>query len=417
MAIAFGAISSVSTSQTPTSVAVSGSDTVGFVYVVGESASDQITAVTWNSVSMTKIAAAQTPTDRYSSVWWVANPASSTTISFTGGTYWRSFSFYYTGASQTGQPDSSNTGTSSSSTALTIATTVVSSDSWYVMCQKDSTGGLTYTGSGVLSSMRANADAGGIAISDSNGTVGLGSQSGTLTSTSTNHGGIAFSIKPATVRAVTFGGAASSNFGAGSSTQSLALTIAGSNPGLLVAFSYNNVASTNSCTWNGTSMTSVTKLANVNARSLELFYLDAPAVGSYNVVLTFSGASVEGTLNAVYYNGVAQSGFVEANGTTSQATNVASVNVSVTSATDNAWIFAAVTNRETSTWTPTSGINRYHNPTGSGGVGTVGTELPTTTAGSQTITWNMSPNDSGPIIAVSMKPASTSANTGFFNLM
>lgn len=198
MAIAFGAISAVSTSQTPTSVAVSGSDTLGIVYVVGETASDQITAVTWNGVSMTKIAAVQTPADRWISAWWVANPASSTTISFTGGTFWRSFSTYYTGCAQTGQPDSFNTGTSVASTAITVATTVVASNSWYVMFQKENTGGGSYTPSGVLVSMRANADAGGIAIADSNGTVGTGSQSGTLTQDSgtTNHGAIAISLSP-----------------------------------------------------------------------------------------------------------------------------------------------------------------------------------------------------------------------------
>lgn len=195
MAILFGGISSVSTSQTPTSVAVSGTNPVGFVYVVGDT-SDNITAVTWNGVSMTKIAAVQTPTDRFSSLWWVANPGSSSTISFTGGSFWRSYSFYYTVAAQTGQPDSFNTATFAASTSITIATTVVASNSWYVMCQKDTTGGITYTPSNALASMRANADAGGIAISDSNGTVGTGSITGVLSSgTNTNHGGIAFSIK------------------------------------------------------------------------------------------------------------------------------------------------------------------------------------------------------------------------------
>jgi len=200
MAIAFGGISAVSTSQTPTSVSVSGSNTVGLVYVVGEATGDDITAVTWNSVSMTKIAVVKTPGgDRYISVWWIANPASATTISFTGGTFWRSFSSYYTGAKQTGQPDSSNTATSSASSAITVATTVVASNCWQIMFQKDGQGNTTYTASGVLTTVRADNDAGGIAIADSNGTVSTGSQSGTLTQSSgtANHGGIAFSIAPA----------------------------------------------------------------------------------------------------------------------------------------------------------------------------------------------------------------------------
>lgn len=198
MALAFGGISAVSTSQTPTSVAVSGSDTYGFVYVVGDSGGDNISAVTWDGVAMTKVAAVQTPSDRYASLWRVANPASGAAIAFTGGSFWRSFSFYYTGAAQTGQPDSSNTGTSSGSTAISVASTVVASDCWLVMCQKDATGGATYTPSNALASMRANADAGGIAIADSNGAVSTGSQTGTLTGPGTGaHGGIVFSIAPA----------------------------------------------------------------------------------------------------------------------------------------------------------------------------------------------------------------------------
>lgn len=205
MAIAFGAISSVSTSQTPTSVAISGSSPVGFVCVVGDTSADNITAVTWGGVSMTKIAVTQPSGDRYISVWWIANPSSAATISFTGGSFWRSYSFYYTGAAQTGQADSSNSGTSSSSAAITVATTAVASNCWYVMCQKDGSGGQTYIGSGVLASTRKDADAGGIAIGDSNGIVGTGSQSGTFTqgSGTSNHGAVAFSIAPAVASAPT----------------------------------------------------------------------------------------------------------------------------------------------------------------------------------------------------------------------
>ena len=155
---------------------------------------------------MTKIGAVQTPGDRWISAWWVANPASGTTISFTGGTFWRSFSFYYTGAKQTSQPDSFNTGTSTNSTVISVATTVVASDCWLIMCQKDSVGGETYTPSDSLASMRANADAGGLAIADSNTTVATGSRTGTLTGSNATaeHGGIVFSIAPPAVVAAAY---------------------------------------------------------------------------------------------------------------------------------------------------------------------------------------------------------------------
>lgn len=200
MAIAYGAISAVGTTSTPTAVTLSGTNTIGIVYVAGDTTADNITDVTWGAGNvMFKIAVIQTPTDRYTSVWWIANPTSGATITFTGGSFWRSYSFYYTGAAQTGQADSSNTGTSTASTAITVATTVVATDCWYVMCQKDITGGRVYTPSGVLVTTRKDTDDGGLAIADSAGTVGTGSQSGTMTQTAltSNHGGIAFSLAPA----------------------------------------------------------------------------------------------------------------------------------------------------------------------------------------------------------------------------
>jgi len=194
----YGGISAVSTSRTPTSVALSGSNTVGIVFVVGTTTTDLITATEWGSgVPMTKIAAIKTPSDRWISAWWVANPASSATITFTGGSFWRSYSLYYTGASQTGQPDSFNTGSITSALSLSIASTVVASDCMFVMGTKGGAG--TSAASGVLTNMRVSADEGALAVGDSNGAVGTGSQTGTITQSFAvqNLGGIAFSLAPA----------------------------------------------------------------------------------------------------------------------------------------------------------------------------------------------------------------------------
>lgn len=198
-AIAYGTVHTVQTSSSYTGPTVTGSDTLGIVYVVGDSAADNISATSWGGGGMTKIGSAvQTPGDRYSSAWWKAAPSSGGTIAFTGGSFWRSIAAYYTGAAQTGQPDASNTGTSSSTTVLSIAITVVASNCWAIMFQKDSAGGQAYTSSNALASTRYSSDAGGIAYGDSNGVVSTGSQTCTLTgSGSAGHGGIAFSIKPA----------------------------------------------------------------------------------------------------------------------------------------------------------------------------------------------------------------------------
>lgn len=200
MAIAFGAISAVDNAITQTSVAVSGSDTVGVVFVAGDDGSDSITSVDWGGSAMTKVnsSSVEVPTDRFLSVWVVANPASSATITFNDNAdnYWRACSAYYTGASV--PVDSQNVGTSSASTSISVATTVVASNCWLIMFQKDGTGGQTYSASGSLASMRLNADAGGLAVGDSDGTVGTGSQTGTMTTGgSINHGAVAFSLAPA----------------------------------------------------------------------------------------------------------------------------------------------------------------------------------------------------------------------------
>lgn len=196
MAIAYGGISAVSTSQTPTSVATSGSDKLGIVFVVGTTTTDLITAATWNGVGMTKIAAIQNPSDRWISAWWVANPASSTTISFTGGSFWRSYSMYYTGVHQTAPIDAFATNSTASANTLSISPTVIASNCWMVMGMKG--GGGTTSAAGVLSSMKVSADAGSLAIGDSNGTIGTGAQTATMNqSTTVQLGGIAFSLAPA----------------------------------------------------------------------------------------------------------------------------------------------------------------------------------------------------------------------------
>lgn len=195
-AISTPTYSAVDTASSVTSVVTAGSGS-GIVFVAGESASDAITAVTWNSVSMTKIGAVQVPGDRWISAWCVNDPASAATITFTGGTFWRSYSAFYPGG-VCPPVDSFNTGTAGPSTGISVSTTVVDPDSWLIMFQKDATGGQPYTSSGSLTTTRVDSDAGGIAIGDSNGTVGAGSKTGTMDGPggAAVHGAIVFSLAP-----------------------------------------------------------------------------------------------------------------------------------------------------------------------------------------------------------------------------
>jgi hypothetical protein len=159
---------------------------------------DQITAVTWDSVSMTKITAVQTPSDRWVSTWWVANPTSNGTVVFTGGSFWRSFCFYYTGAHQTSPIDVFGTDTKVSGSGTTLSTTlsVTASDCWYIMTGKG--GGGTQSATAGITRMLVSADAGAVYIGDSDGTISTGSVTGTVTnSTTAQLGQIGFALKPA----------------------------------------------------------------------------------------------------------------------------------------------------------------------------------------------------------------------------
>jgi hypothetical protein len=198
MAIAFGALSSLGSTSTVTSVAVGGANTIGIVFVSGDVAADNISAVTWNGVSMTKIGAVKMPSDRWLSAWFVLNPASSTNIVFTGGSFWSSYSFYYTGAKQSAQPDSFNTGTVTSTSSLSVATTVVAANCWAVWCGANAAGPRTYTSitPGTFRS-GATGSAGMGIVGDSNGVVTSGSYSVTTVEPSADsQGAIAFSIAP-----------------------------------------------------------------------------------------------------------------------------------------------------------------------------------------------------------------------------
>lgn len=197
-AVAFGSISAIANAISRTSVTVSGTNPVGVVFVAGDQASDSITSVTWGAgVPMTKIAAVKVSGDRWISAWCVNNPASAATITFNANTdsYWRNFNAYYTGA--TCPPvDSSNTNTAVAA-GISVTTTVVDAGSWLIFFGKNNTGGGVYTPSDSLSVTRADNDAGGLFIGDSNAAVGSGSKTGTMTKTgSVTQSAIAFSLAP-----------------------------------------------------------------------------------------------------------------------------------------------------------------------------------------------------------------------------
>lgn len=197
-AISAPTFSTVDNAISRTSVAVSG-EGAGIVFVAGDDGSDSITSVTWDGVAMTKINASslEVPGDRFISAWCIQDPASSATIAFNDNTdnYWRNANAFYPGAAC--PEDSENGGTSSGVTSISVATTVVDADSWLIAFHKDGSGGKTYTPTNDITTMHINGDAGGLAIADSNGAVGSGSKTATLTAAgNANHAMIAFSLAP-----------------------------------------------------------------------------------------------------------------------------------------------------------------------------------------------------------------------------
>ena len=148
---------------------------------------------TYNSVAATEYRRGSFPgVGRTGSVisGLVAPATGSNTASFpSSGTNLLGQATSYTGASQTGQPDSSGT-TSGSGTTITATTTVVAANCWLIGVGSDTVGGGYSNGTGTIRQTSGN----GAFFFDSNGTVGTGSQSKTMTMSNGSWEALAVSI-------------------------------------------------------------------------------------------------------------------------------------------------------------------------------------------------------------------------------
>jgi hypothetical protein len=196
-AIGFGSYTSIGDNATFTAPAITGTDTIAFIYAVGDfNGGDNLTGITWDGVAMTKVFSfSGSGNFRAYGLWYILNPLSSGTVVQTGGSYHEAHVTYYTGVSQI---DSSNNNTvGNENTSLTSTTAVISSNSWLVggLIEND-TGNVSYTTD--VGTIRLNPSGGGLVIVDSNGTVGTGIQSITLTRSSGTAGmhSIIVSIAP-----------------------------------------------------------------------------------------------------------------------------------------------------------------------------------------------------------------------------
>jgi len=164
-------------------------------------ASETVTSVVWDSAgvnqSLTKIGAIQTPNDRWSSLWVLANPSATgtkqITITASASGAMRGDSVSYSGASTT-QPDSSATNTLDPGSTFSLTTTVVASGCWLVAVAKEN---VVVTGS-ISTGGTIRQEGSGLHLWDTNGTVSTGSVATTYSAGgSARWGGVVASIAPA----------------------------------------------------------------------------------------------------------------------------------------------------------------------------------------------------------------------------
>ncbi len=183
----------------------SGSDRHLCVYVYAST--NNITGASYNGVSMTQVdnllmtggAAGQ-----YIYMYTLENPASganNVTVTSSSGMGGYISAVSYTGAAQTGQPDASNKGGSSSTSSQSVSVTTTVDNCWLV--------GFAYTGNtmsaGTGTTLRGGSVAGILSAIDSNGvTTPAGSDSLIVTQTASFAGMIVASIAPATGGGATF---------------------------------------------------------------------------------------------------------------------------------------------------------------------------------------------------------------------
>ncbi len=179
---------------------VTGSNVILFV---GVCTGNNSPSVTYNSVAMTQIDTAN-QSGYYSELFYLVSPTTgSNTVAITLGSGTNVIAgnaASYSGASQTGVPDSSSTAVGDTAD-LQPATTVVAADSWLVTSACSSANLTASTGATERNKQTESPVVSG--IYDSNGTVSTGSQGMTI-DTGGFAGSVIASFKPATGGAASF---------------------------------------------------------------------------------------------------------------------------------------------------------------------------------------------------------------------
>ena len=196
-----GSVSSITYSHT-----ITGSNPI--LVVVSQAYSQTFSGATYNGTAMTLVSLARYSTSNvYGALWIMQAPptgANNVVVTLNGTTagnkQFAIHSMSYTGAAQTGQPDSfgTNTAEGSSVTTFTVTTTVVNSNTWLVGGASEEAGDIAAGSAGAGTTYR-----GAVQFNqwgaDSNGTVATGARSlnwGRAGTGSANIEGIVVAICP-----------------------------------------------------------------------------------------------------------------------------------------------------------------------------------------------------------------------------
>jgi len=163
MAIVFDASSSGQAVATSLTFAHTntGSNLILFVGTWQNSATDNITGITYNNVAMTKIdGLLNSDSNNYLQLWYLVGPAAganNVVVSASSSTNMHALSLSYTGASQTGQPDAHNTQTSSviSGGTQTVSVTTIA-DNCGMVCLAGGAGDLPTASTNFTNRVSAN---------------------------------------------------------------------------------------------------------------------------------------------------------------------------------------------------------------------------------------------------------------------
>lgn len=135
-----------------------GSNLILFVGGAADYQADRVTGITYGGVAMTQVNKGQLDGDRWQYLYYLVNPptgANNVVVSGPTGGFYKFSAISYTGASQTGVPDSSALNMPvPASTTYAISTTSIADNCWAVAIIRANSGGAKTAGANTT--MRAN---------------------------------------------------------------------------------------------------------------------------------------------------------------------------------------------------------------------------------------------------------------------